>query len=43
LTGRIDRSIARLIDAYMKLVSIEKLALALSGIGVVSTNVDGRK
>jgi len=43
LTNRIDGSIAGLFGAYVKLVSIEELALGLTRIGVVPSNVGGRE
>jgi len=43
LFGGINRRIARLIDADVKLVRVEKLALVLSRISIVSTNVDRRE
>jgi len=43
LRSRIDGSRARLIDANVKLVGVEELALGLSGVGVISTNEDRGK
>jgi len=39
---RIDGIVARLIDALVNLVGVEELALVLSRISVVSSNVDSR-
>jgi len=39
---RIDRVAARLIDALVNPVGVEELALVLSRIRVVSSNVDSR-
>jgi hypothetical protein len=40
LFSRVDRSIAWLIDTYVKFVSVEELAFLLIGIRVISSDVN---